>query len=122
MKELYRRSPPPKSVPRQMELTLVGEGGNTSSLILAATENAFCIQSTERRIPYSHVRYVTTNCHALCSDAETDRFVIMMSIRQVTHGDAYDVTIVNMFIRPESAESAMNVLNFLQFHIFRFLQ
>ena len=101
-------------------MTLVGEDGNTTSLNLIATETSFRIPSIE--LNYFNIRYVTTNCRALCSDAETDRFVILMSTRQKVQGEPYDVNIFNMFIRPDSADSALAVLNFLQYHIFQFLK
>ena len=101
-------------------MTLVGEDGNTTSLNLIATKTSFRMNDTE--LKYDNIRYVTTNCRALCSDAEMDRFVILMSTRWVTQEAAYDVDIYNIFIRPDSADSALAVLNFLQYHIFQFLK
>ena len=118
--ELYKRSQPPTSVPPEIAVTLLEEDGNTTSLNLVATKTSFRMNDTE--LKYDNIRYVTTNCRALCSDAEIDRFVILMSTRRVVQEDAYNGNIVNLFIRPDSAGSALAVLNFLQYHIFQFLK
>ena len=62
------------------------------------------------------MRFVTTNCRPLCEDPEgEDRYVVMVSSRLWEAGDC---SVMNMFVRPDTAREALDVLNFLRFHIY----
>ncbi|KAK7116576.1 uncharacterized protein [Littorina saxatilis] len=111
----------PTQPPDEMQVTLQGQDGNMMpNLTLMATEQSLRLQNAGVDIPFGNIRYVTTDCAILCSDPEqADRFVVMVSMRRP---ETPECDIFNMYIKPDTAETALAVLNFLHFHIFRYLK
>lgn len=75
-------------------------------------------------IHFVNFRYMTTNCAALCRDHVADhRFIIMVSVRRWENIDIPEECYVhNFFIQPESAEQALDILDFFQFHLYEYLK
>lgn len=115
--EFNGKPAPPTEPPQEISVALKGPDCTTKSIVLKATESAFQTQSFT--LQYQQIRYVTTNCRALCT--EDDRFVIMVSTRH-KRGIVNEIEIGNMYILPESAAHALAVLNFFQYHIFTYLR
>jgi hypothetical protein len=104
-----------------MPVTLLGEGGNSmNNTHITAKDNKTLQIGSQMELKFSSIRYVTTNCRPLCRDDPEHRFVVMVSVRRL-RGEM-DVEIINMYIRPTSAQEALAVLNFFHYHIFMFLR
>lgn len=117
LKEEYTKHPTPDPPPTSIKV-VVQEGPESSAPVKLSTTKTQLILEVGppfQQYLYSDVRYVTTFCRAF---TETNRYVILVSLRTPER----PTQLANMFIKADTAESTLAILNFLQYHLFEYLR
>ncbi|KAL8589106.1 hypothetical protein ACOMHN_017269 [Nucella lapillus] len=118
----HRPNEPPESIKVAL-LDMSGE--KTPSRTLQADHNNDILELEDApAIRFVNLRYMSTNCEALCRDHVADhRFIIMVSVRRWENiAIPEECYIHNFFIQPDSAQHALDILNFFQFHLYDYLK